>query len=270
MEEAKPLKRLMMAIPFVWDLYLYFWFFPRVPRGHRGVYQTYAEAAATCPKGRAVGYNQKVISEHPDPAKLTAGGKIGAFNSRDYPLLVWLAKAFRDGKTVFDFGGNLGLGYYSYGRYIDYPEGLKWVVCEIGEICKVGRKIAEEKGAKNLVFTEDFSEADGVDIFMTCGVLQFLEDSLVTRLKKLKRLPRHLFVHRTPMGDGPTFYTLENIGFTFVPYRIENQQELWRDLEGLGYELVDSWFDGKDFRIPFHPKNTAKGYCGGYFRLKKV
>jgi putative methyltransferase (TIGR04325 family) len=267
MTESQSTKQLLMNVPYVWDFYSHFWAIKRKPRAHKGVYETYAEAAAAAPKGGAVGYNQKTLGEHPQPEMLTAGLEVGVFNPRDYPLVVWLAKAFEDGKTVFDFGGNVGLGYYAYKRFMRYPEGLRWVVCEVEEFCKAGRRVAEERGAKNLEFTEDFAEAEGMDILVTCGTIQFLEDSFGKRVARLKRKPKHLLLHRSTMSDHPTFYTLENIGYSYCPYRVTNKQELFGELEGAGYELIDTWTDAKELKIPFHPKRMVKGYTGAYFKL---
>src|SRR5262249_6260688 len=124
----KALNLVVANLPVLWDLYWHFWGFPRKLKAHRGVFKSFKDAAAICPAGKPLGYNQELIANHPDPAMLTARQEIGRFDPRDYPLLVWLARALEDSSNVFDLGGNVGLGWYAYRRFLRYPQTLRWLV----------------------------------------------------------------------------------------------------------------------------------------------
>jgi putative methyltransferase (TIGR04325 family) len=255
-------------LPLLWDFYAYFWGFRRKAPICRGVFESFRAAAAACPKGKRIGYSQELIAGHSDPARLTAMQEVGRFDSRDYPLLVWLTRAFDDSTTLFDLGGNVGLGFYAYRSYIRYPENLRWVVCDIPELCRAGEQVALERKVECLAFTHDFKMAQGMDILLTCGTLQYLETSLAALLLGLTSKPRHILIQRVPMCDGPSFHTLQNIGYAVCPYRIQNKQEFFDSLERLGYRSIDSWKDSRECRIPFHPRRTVQGYLGAYLKLE--
>jgi putative methyltransferase (TIGR04325 family) len=257
-------------IPLLWDLYSYYWVFPRKGVAHRGVFRSFEEATAACPKGKRLGHNQEIIADRCHPVMQNAERRIGSFDPRDYPVLVWLARALEDGSSVLDLGGNVGLGYYAYRRFISYPTSLRWVVCEIPQLCQAGRRLAREHKAEGLEFTEEFAQGDGSGIILSCGTLQFLESSLAQLVLTLKRKPRHILIQRVPLGDERTFYTMENVGYAYCPYRVQNKQELFDSLAAQGYDLIDSWKDSKLFRIPFHPRRTVNGYHGAYFRLRET
>ena len=250
------------------DYYNYYWVFPRKCTAYRGVFSSFSEAWEAIPINFPKGYDLPVIASHSSVANLTASSEIGKFNSRDYPILFWLASAFSDSSNVFDLGGNVGLGFYAYKQYLNYPEVFSWTVCEIPEIVKAGQKIAAKKDSYGLYFTTEFSEAEGKDIFITCGTLQYLNCPLAKMIKQLKSLPRHLLINRVPFYDGTPFFTLQNIKFSFCPYFIHNRTEFINEILDLGYELIDSWKDNRTCSIPFHPECFVNGYHGFYFRLK--
>jgi putative methyltransferase (TIGR04325 family) len=203
---------------------------------------------------------------HTNPGLLTSRRTPGDFEPRDYPILFWLARAFRQSKTLIDLGGNVGHEYYAYRRFIRYPEGLKWTVCEVDEVCEVGQKLAREQKASGLQFTNDFQQAGGAEIMLTCGTLQYLQKDLSEMIAPLSLAPRHLLINRVPLGDGPTFFTLQNIGYAFGAYKIQNREAFINSLSLLGYRLIDQWRDARYCHIPFHPGLTVKGYSGFYFR----
>jgi putative methyltransferase (TIGR04325 family) len=266
MEEFRQLKRIFAEIPLLWDLYAYFWTFHRRGGSHRGIYESFEAAAAACPKPERHGRDQN----EDGVAELAAIQKIGSFDPRDYPLMVWLGRAFEDSTTVFDLGGSIGLGYYAYGRFIHYPASLRWIVCEVPQMCRTGRRIASERKAADLEFTEKFSRADGMDIFLSCGTLQCLDLPFLRLFSTLKRKPKHILLQRVPLGNNPTFYTIQKSDAAQIhPYRIENRQEMFNGLAVEGYRLVDEWKDSKTVKIPFYPRRKLDGYCGAYFQRQK-
>lgn len=82
--------------------------------------------------------------------------------------------------------------------------------------------------------------------------------------------PQYILVNNLPVYDGPTVYTLQNIGTAFCPYKVLNGAEFVKQLEARGYELVDSWtVPGKGCYIPYHPRESIDAYTGYVFALKK-
>ena len=80
---------------------------------------------------------------------------------------------------VFDAGGHIGAHYYGYRRFLTFPENLRWTVCEVPTTNRAGRELAATEGANALSFTEDFATADGADVLLASGVVQYLEKPLV-------------------------------------------------------------------------------------------
>lgn len=262
--------RIIKKVPIVSDYYNYYWIFPKKITACRGIYSSFTEALQAVPSEKLAGYNQPIISQHQSVAQLTACSEIGVFNSIDYPVLLWLKSAFADSSTVFDLGGNVGLAYYAYRRFLDYADNLQWLVCEIPEIVKAGKKIAIERDIKNLSFTTDFAKADGTEILLTCGTLQYLDETLPELIARLKVKPKHLLIHHVPFYDGESFTTIQNIGYTYCPYKIQNQKEFVSSLISLGYKQIDSWTIYRSFSIPFHPDRSVSSYYGFYFQLDSV
>ena len=128
------LDQIIKKVPIVSDYYSYYWIFPKTITACRGIYSSFNEALQAISTKKLAGYNQSIISQHQSVAQLTACAEIGVFNSIDYPVLLWLKLAFADSSTVFDLGGNVGLAYYAYQRFLNYANNLEWLVCEIPEI----------------------------------------------------------------------------------------------------------------------------------------
>jgi putative methyltransferase (TIGR04325 family) len=140
---------------------------------HRGVYQTLAEARQSIPAASARGYDDTAAANlHLDRTELVYPS--------DYPAMLWLNRLFRDGcTTVFDVGGNVGVSYYSFGRFMELPPSLRWLVCEVPSTVQQGRRLAAERDRrKQLGFTEAVEDAEGFDVLMACGVTQYLPTPL--------------------------------------------------------------------------------------------
>jgi putative methyltransferase (TIGR04325 family) len=235
---------------------------------HYGVFPDFAAARAAIPPGRTVGY------DHPHGADLSVPGGahlLDAVNPRDYPVLYWLSRLFREGvASVFDFGGHVGVKYYAYRKYLPYPDGLRWIVCEVPTTVEAGRALARERpDTRGLAFTERMGDADGVDVFFAAGSLQYIETPLDRFLAGLPEPPPHLVLNGLPLTDGPGFVTLQNDGVGYSPYWIQNRGELVRGVEGLGYALEDTWaIPDKRCDIPFHEDRSVRGYTGFCFRRR--
>ena len=261
-------KRTINRIPVVSDYYNYYWSFPRRITAYRGVYNTFSEALESLPSSSRISHNQADIHENSAIAELTSCRKLGKLDSIDTPLIPWLKLAFNDSSTVFDLGGNVGVSYYAFKQHLYFPENLRWTVCEVPEIAKAGEKIAEENNSLELSFTTEFTEADGTDIFLSCGTLQYIEPSLSELLTQLKKKPKHLLINYVPFYDGEPFVTLQNIGYAYSPYKIQNKTEFINSLVSLGYEYVAGWASVRICSIPFHKDRTVREYSGFYLKAK--
>jgi putative methyltransferase (TIGR04325 family) len=228
----------------------------------KGVYSSFAEAAKAAPPSKPLGY---------DAAKSADWylAKLDSLLLEDYPVVYWLRAALADSRTVFEIGGHIGEAYYGFARVLPYPADLQWTICDVPTIAEAGRKLASERGRDNLRFVTDPRHPDGAEILLAAGALQYFEPPTLTETIAAFRVrPKHILVNVTPMYDGPSFVTLQNIGSAYCPYRIFSRGEFVGALEKAGYELVDAWRKDRALVIPGHPDRSFEHYSGFYFRAK--
>ena len=231
---------------------------------HRGVYLTRADAQRHLPAPAWRGYDSAAGARlHLDRVTLVYPS--------DYPVMLWLHRLFQDGcASVFDVGGNVGVSYYSFERFIAYPARLRWLVCEVPAVAAQGEHLAAGWDPRNQIsFTEDLEQAEGFDVLLACGSLQYLPRLLSDELATLKPRPRHLILNSVALHPRRSFYTVQNIhGDVFVPYRITREHEFLAGYERLGYELRDRWkVVEKRCHIPFAPGCSIEHFQGFYFQL---
>jgi putative methyltransferase (TIGR04325 family) len=189
----------------------------------------------------------------------------------DYPVLFWMRKAFETGaSSIFDIGGSIGVHFYAYRRYLDYPEHLEWQVLELPGTVRLGREIACRNAASGLRFTDtpNPTECDA-DIWMAAGVIEFFEGhALETLLRTAARRPTHLFLNKLPMYEGEPFVSTHNLGAgAYAPHHVFNRASYTGRLESLGYQLVDSWsVPERSFILPGDTQRSFDAYCGMYLR----
>jgi len=232
----------------------------------RGVYPSFDAAQASAPGTRPLGY------DHAAAANMYLE-RTKRIDPSDYPVIFWLQKLFAQGcSEVFDLGGHIGIGYYAYQRYLDYPEGLRWTVSDVPAVMARGAEIARERDpAGRLRFDGDFSAAQRADVLLALGVLQYLPDTLAQRLAALADPPRHVIVNLTPLhlldNGGRDYFTLQSIGTAFCPYRIAAYGQFLAGYTRLGYQIVDRWQNpDKRCRIALEPAHSVDGYHGFYLR----
>lgn len=229
---------------------------------HWGVFRTFEEARRSAPPTRPVGFHVPAYANvHLD--------RVHGVLPYDYPVLLWLAPVLAKQVAVFDFGGNVGVHYYGYARYIPYRDDLTWTVCELPVLIAKGKAIASGREAPHLSFTEKFERADGADVLLAAGVLQYVEGpSLPELLAPLVRKPKHVFLNKLPLHDGEAFVTLQNGGPTSLPQHVFNRVAFLADFERLGYTVVDQWeVPGFSCMIPSDPARSVSSYSGCYLRL---
>ncbi len=228
----------------------------------RGVFESFEDAQRSAPQTLPIGYD--------NPA--SAGMYIDRTRkiyATDYPVLYWLARLFASGSSrIFDVGGHIGVSYYSYRRYLDYPKTLQWSVHDVPAVMEQGRKFAAERDNDGyLKFSDQFEGAEGMDILVAQGSLQYLPETIAARLGRLARPPSHIVLNLTPLHERRSYFTLQSVGTAFCPYRITRVTDFLQSLDALRYQLVDTWENPeKKCEIPFHPNESLDKYYGFYFK----
>jgi putative methyltransferase (TIGR04325 family) len=233
--------------------------FEQWPGSYRGIFESFAEARASAP-------DHKLGFDHPELANLY-DSRIGKAFTSDYPVLFWLGRILGEASSVFDWGGHVGVSYYTYKQYLGFSDRVRWCIGEVPEIAKAGRELAQKRGAVGLSFTTPLADADGYEVLLANGSLQFVEAPFSDSLRALNRKPRHLIVNKIPLYSGEPFVTLENTVHSYNPYHVGNRDAFVGSILALGYTLLDSW-ENPDVQchIPLHRERTIKAYSGFYFR----
>src|SRR5262249_4241328 len=100
------------------DTFRYFAF------GHsrfRGVYESFRQAEAAASRPGGLGYAQG------HPARQYRAQLYLDLDSSEYALLYHLDRMLTDRCTVLDFGGNVGVHYLRFRKYLDLDK-VKWIV----------------------------------------------------------------------------------------------------------------------------------------------
>ena len=240
-------------------------------RAHRsgnayfGVYASFAEAQRDIPRELPADYNTEAAAN-------LYGGRLSSVEASDYPPLYWLQRLLKSGqRRIFDLGGHVGLSYYAFEPYLEYPADLIWQVHDMPAVMARGRAMAIERDpARKLDFVE-LTQADGCDVLMAKGALQYLEYSLAELLEQQQVLPRHLLINLTPMHPTRAYFTLQHIGVAVCPYRISAVPEFLSEIQALGYRLVERWEHmERSIDIPFRPHSSIDRYYGFCFSLDGV
>jgi putative methyltransferase (TIGR04325 family) len=223
-----------------------------------GVFASAEEAARSAPATRPLGYDNEASTTLYDFHLV----RVFAY---DYPVLYWFRRSFDDGLSqVLDIGGHIGIKYYAFRRYLDYPAGLHWQVCDVPSVAARGREIAASRDAqKRLSFVSAPSDARASDLLLLSGSLQYLPVSIGELLGTLAAAPRRIIVNITPIHPERTFFTLNSIGTAFCPYRVVSEAEALAQFAAHGYRPLDRWdCPGKPMTIPGYPTHSLEQYTG--------
>ncbi|KAF1722950.1 putative methyltransferase, LIC12133 family [Pseudoxanthomonas wuyuanensis] len=231
-----------------------------------GIFPSYAQALA-----QAAGFASPQLPSHYD---VDAAGRLYRSQLQqvricDYAAMFWLDRMLAAGvRRVFDLGGHIGQAYYGFGRYLRFPEDLDWCVHDVPKVMASGRQWASAHDAgKRLRFDSDALDADGTDLLISSGALQYLDYTLPELLAKLGNPPAHVIFNLTPMHPQAGFFTLQNLGIAICPYRVIGIPEMTERMADLGYRIRDRWeLPERALRIPFHPDYTIDRYYGFYFQ----
>jgi putative methyltransferase (TIGR04325 family) len=254
-------KSLVLSIPYAREKYFQKEFSKRSP-SCKGLYKSFADAAADAPGDKLRGYDHRVISEF-------YRTRIDELNSSDYPVLFWLTRLLPHARVVFELGGSVGVGYYAYRRFVPFPEDLQWIICELPEAVQFGQEIALERNEKSLSFTDQRQVASDPDIYATFGALQYIEEPFDRIIASLRSKPPHILINRVPLTNSDAFITLQNNGLWFSPYKVDNRAEFVKSVEALHYELIDKWVMNRPTNFLLHFGEERPNYHGMYFRLRE-
>ncbi len=228
-----------------------------------GIYPNFNAATKAIPINLPVSYDSALAAhKHYD--------LINQINPRDYAIMFWLSRLISKGHTtLFDFGGHIGVKYYAYTRYLNYPNNFTWKVCDLPAIIAEGKIYAQgTQGVSHLSFTPSLADASGASIFFAAGSLQYLQSSLAEMISTLSNKPKWILISGVPLTDLQHFVTLQNIGVAICPYSIQNRTTFINDIKAQGYTLIDDWLNPeKQCKIPFCPDYDVVAYSGFLFEL---
>lgn len=255
-------KVLIQSLPFIGDLFCRYYVFPRNMTACRDVYASCDEARASVDAAVSSAYD--ACNETRSLAQDI--GQDNRHEYEDYPVLFWLRALLRPGIRIADLGGSTGGTFYAFDRALDFPADLSWTVAELPVAVDKGRRVAEARGEQRLRFVTGLGQVEAPDILLTMGTLQYLPESLADLVGALPALPGDIIVHKVPVTDGPSFWTVQNLGAAQVPYFVANRNALVHSMEAIGYTLRDSCETLRAIRIPFHADHDVHHYAGFAFQ----
>ncbi|MBK26972.1 MAG: hypothetical protein CME70_23415 [Halobacteriovorax sp.] len=185
----------------------------------------------------------------------------------DYANMFWLSQLIRDESKVFDLGGHIGVKYYSYQQYFNFPESINWTVFDTSSAIEEGKKFANQKGEHRLKFSEKIDEFDDHDILFVSGALQYIDINLSDIISKKASKPKFVLI-TLPLTQHESFYTINNLGTACCVYIVRNENEFIKSFEDIGYEKKDDWnIPAKYCEIPFFEKYSLENYRGLLFEF---
>ncbi len=237
---------------------------------YHGVYTDYYEALLDA---KRLSSDDLPASYDVDKATIMYRQQLLRLRACDYPTMYWIDQLIGNGaRRIFDLGGHIGLAFYGFSRYIDYPSGLIWNVHDLDKVIQTGRSIATRRDPSGkLRFVQAPEAADGCDVLISTGALQYLEYSLPELLDRLIAPPRHVLFNLTPLHPTKSFFTLQNLGVAVCPYRVQSDAALVQQMAERGYQVRDRWeLSERNLRIPFEPDYEVQAYYGIYFERQSV
>ncbi len=229
---------------------------------HDGMFQSFEGARMAVP--RSAEFDQTVLAaDYTD--------RLDEVFPYDYPVILWLQRALSEGcRSVLDIGGSIGVHYFAYQKYIQFPRDLRWVVSEVPAMVTAGRQEAESRGAAQVEFTTELrpETVEESDILISAGTLHYIETpALSDLLSRCKARPTHILLNKLPLYDGEDFVSLQNIHQGFAPHYVFNRARFIAGIVAQGYALCDRWSVlERSFWIYGHPEQSFGAYSGLYFR----
>jgi putative methyltransferase (TIGR04325 family) len=223
-----------------------------------GIYPDFASAMRSIPSGRHCGYDN-------EPSAGRVMDEWLRIWPYDYPVMFWLSKLLPECKLLFDWGGNAGLKYFAYKKYLHYSDDLTWCVNDVPAVVAVGERVATREAARALRFTTSLDELAFADVLLAAGSIHFIDEPFAL-LRAAAALPRHLLLSKVPAYDLPSAVTLHNMGSALCPYHLFNRDQLVANVLDLGYRLIDEWKSPDcACELALFPNHSIPAYSGFYF-----
>ena len=164
-------------------------------------------------------------------------------STHDYPPLFWIGKlVLHNGlRIIGDFGGSVGVSFYAFENYFDFPPDLMWMICELPAAVENGERIAKERGEFRLSFVNNPAAIADSQIFHAAGALQYLEKTPAQLLKDVGVRSKYLVINKIPLSQKESFVTIESGGYGFYPCRIQAERSFLSEMRSSGYEILDRW-----------------------------
>jgi putative methyltransferase (TIGR04325 family) len=226
----------------------------------RGVFDSFDAALASAPATRPTGYD--------NPASAGMYVRRLRIDQHDYPAMFWMSRSLNEGmRRVVDLGGSVGIKYFAFGKFVDFPPDLLWRVIDVPAAVELGREFAMGRGASTaLEFSHDMADADAMDVFFASGALQYLPQPLADILNGFHKKPRRIIVNTTPIHPAHSFFTLNSIGTAYCAYRVQSREAFVESIKAQGYRLRDEWQNtGKEMPLPFEQGYGLAHYSGFCF-----
>lgn len=220
-----------------------------------GAYPDFTAALQSVPAGALPGYDHAEVVE----VSLSEMRQVAEW---DYPVLFWLERSIArsPGQRIrlLDAGGHVGTKYFAFRTLVDLG-AIDWVVWDLPAMVTAGQQIAIREGVtEGLSFYADLEAAGAPDILLCSGLLQYLDRSFTDLVDGLADRPPLIILNKVALRDGPTAVTLERIGRAYVPYQMRSRDMFLREIDALGYDIIDSWsIKALSNRIASHPELGA-------------
>jgi putative methyltransferase (TIGR04325 family) len=224
------------------------------PAVWRGIHREFAEIP-----GRGPGYAaESLIAETAHFTSTLAAGTVNTLPTHlacEQTLLALhlASRATRPPRLrVLDFGGGMGVGYFSLRSCLDQRIPIDYYVVENQAMCVRGADLFAEH--VSLRFYEDFpSDVGALDVVYVNSALQYVDDWRDMIAKLCSYQAPFVFFVKLSAGTIPTYTTEQvNLPGTVVPYRFLNVHELIGVMRDQGYALVfrgllDRIYEQSDF-----------------------
>lgn len=188
----------------------------------------------------------------------------------DYAAIYNLQPRASELNCVVDYGGNCGNLYYLYASKLNLPDANRWIVFDLPKCTSFGEKLAREREATALEFTNSPPLDASVDLLLFSGALHYFPEPLSALLGQYKKRPTYVMVNRTPFTTRDTCITAQRSGDFIEPCILRNYDEFLQEMKELSYRPVDQWqVPELSLSIPFRPKDSVMEYSGVFFEADR-
>ena len=243
------------------------WFASTRERSYSGVFESFGAAVAGAPPGRLIG------SDHEHAAELEVIGgpetmRAGQRPRLSPPLLAAGGDSGR-GHEVFDFGGHVGVKYYTFRPYLRYSSEFRWTVYDMPAVPPPGA------GSPPNATTPPSCRSPIASRMPTGPPSSSRRDPFNTRKRypggscPLEAAARDPGPRGAPVVRGPRVCHAPQHRASYCPYHVFNRAQMLEGILGLGYSLLDTWpIPDKKCVIPFEDARSVRSYTGFCFRRR--